>query len=72
MKRQNIRKALIIISFLLFPITIYYFSPFLIIEGMTKGIITGSFILFTLNQVGYKKFVWFLLINRQRVASGTG
>lgn len=48
MKRQNIRKALIIISFLLFPITIYYFSPFLIIEGMTKDIITGSFILFTL------------------------
>lgn len=47
MKRQNIRKAIIIISFLLFPITIYYFSPYLIIMGMAEGIISGSFILFT-------------------------
>lgn len=48
MKRQNMRKAFIVISFLLFPIIIYYFSPILIIEGMTRGIITGSCILFAL------------------------
>ncbi len=33
MKRQNIRKLLLIISMLLFPITIWYMSPYLIIQG---------------------------------------
>lgn len=47
MKRQNIRKAILIISLLLFPITIYYFSPYLIIQGAAQGIITGSFLVFT-------------------------
>ena len=37
---------MIIISFLLFPITIFYFSPYLIIMGASQGIITGSFIVF--------------------------
>lgn len=46
MKRQNIRKALILISFFLFPITLSYFSPVLIIEGAARGIIVGSFLLF--------------------------
>lgn len=46
MKRQKIRYIVIVISFLLFPITIYYFSPILIIMGALEGIITGSFILF--------------------------
>jgi len=44
--RQKIRKAIILISFLLFPITIYYFSPVLIIEGAHEGVITGSLITF--------------------------
>jgi ferredoxin-type protein NapH len=48
MKRQTIRKATILISFLLFPLTIFYFSPFLIILGASEGIITGSFIIFSL------------------------
>ncbi|HEY3374470.1 MAG TPA: 4Fe-4S dicluster domain-containing protein [Candidatus Aquicultor sp.] len=47
MKRQRIRKALILISFLLFPVTLNYFSPALIIEGAAKGIVVGSFIIFT-------------------------
>ena len=47
MKKQKVRKALIIISFLLFPITLYYLSPYLIIMGAGEGIITGSFIVFT-------------------------
>lgn len=47
-KRQQIRKALIIISLMLFPVTLYYFSPALIIQGAAVGIITGCFILFGL------------------------
>jgi len=46
--RQKIRKALIIVSLLLFPITINYFSPYIIIDGASQGIINGSFISFTL------------------------
>ena len=47
MNRQNIRKLLLIISLLLFPITIWYMSPYLIIQGAMEGIITGSFVVFT-------------------------
>ncbi len=46
MKRQNIRSLVLLISFLLFPITFYYFSPYVIIMGAMEGIITGSFLLF--------------------------
>lgn len=48
MKRQQIRKLLLIISLLLFPITLYYFSPALIINAGLHGIINGSFIVFVL------------------------
>jgi Polyferredoxin len=48
MKRQQIRKLLLIISMLTFPITLYYLSPALIIQGAAGGIITGSFIVFTM------------------------
>lgn len=48
MKRQRLRKAFTLISFLFFPITIYYFSPYLIVQGAYEGIITGSFIVFGL------------------------
>jgi polyferredoxin len=46
MKRQNVRKLVLICSMLLFPITIYYFSPQLIMVGAVNGVITGSFIVF--------------------------
>lgn len=52
MKRQNIRKLLLIISLLLFPITIWYMSPYLIIQGAMERIITGSFIVFTCMLLG--------------------
>lgn len=42
MKRQNIRKLILIISMLLFPVTIWYMSPYLIIQGAMEGIVTGS------------------------------
>lgn len=48
MARQKIRKAVILISFLLFPVTINYFSPYIIIDAASNGIISGSFITFTL------------------------
>lgn len=48
MKRQSIRKAIILISFLLFPATIYFFSPVLILQGVSEGIIVGSMVTFVL------------------------
>lgn len=48
MKRQQIRKLLLIVSLLLFPVTLYYFSPALIINAGLNGIINGSFIVFVL------------------------
>ncbi len=44
--RQKVRRALILFSFVLFPVTMYYFSPVLIIEGAAQGIVTGSFLTF--------------------------
>jgi ferredoxin-type protein NapH len=46
MNRQNSRKLIVIVSMFLFPITIYYLSPQLIIIGALDGIMTGSFIVF--------------------------
>jgi polyferredoxin len=48
MRRQNIRKLLLVISLLLFPVTLYYFSPALILNAGLNGIINGSFIIFAL------------------------
>ncbi len=45
-KRQSIRKSLLFISLLLFPITLYYFSPYLIVMGVNEGVINGSFLIF--------------------------
>jgi len=47
-KRQRVRKALLFVSLLLFPATLYYFSPMLILQGAAEGIINGSFIVFGL------------------------
>lgn len=44
--RQRIRRILLLISFILFPITIWYFSPYLIIQAASEHIINGSFIVF--------------------------
>lgn len=46
--RQKIRKTILISSFLLFPITIWYFSPCLIIQAASEHIMNGSFIVFSL------------------------
>jgi polyferredoxin len=47
-RRQRIRKALVYISLLLFPVTLYYFSPVIILGGASEGIINASFIVFGL------------------------
>ena len=52
MKRQNIRKLILIIALLLFPLTIYYISPELIILGAMDGIVNGSFIVFLVMLLG--------------------
>ncbi|MGA3093957.1 MAG: 4Fe-4S binding protein [Dehalococcoidales bacterium] len=44
--RQRIRRAIILISFLLFPITFKFFSPYIIMDGASQGIIDGSFFYF--------------------------
>lgn len=45
--KQKIRKIVIFISFLLFPITMNFLSPYVSIDGAMRGIISGSLILFT-------------------------
>ena len=42
--RQKIRKALLILSFLLIPVTVFYVSPLVIMMGSAAGIVTGSFV----------------------------
>lgn len=46
MTRQRVRRTIIFISFLLFPITIWYFSPYLIIQAAFQHILNGSFWVF--------------------------
>ena len=48
MTLQKIRKFTLIISMMLFQITIYYFSPYLIIMAAMQHIINGSFIVFSM------------------------
>ena len=45
-KRQFLRRVMVLASFLLFPVTLYYFSPYIIIEGLSLGVLPGSFFVF--------------------------
>jgi len=47
MKRQQIRKLFLLLALLLFPITIWYFSPALIMNALYLHILNGSFIVFS-------------------------
>ncbi|MBP2031258.1 polyferredoxin [Methanohalophilus levihalophilus] len=47
LKRQEFRKLILIVSFFLFPVTINYLSPYLIIKGASNGIASGSLIVFS-------------------------
>jgi ferredoxin-type protein NapH len=46
--RQNLRKWILIISFVLLPVTLVYISPLIIVMGAAEGVATGSMILFVL------------------------
>lgn len=50
-RRQRWRSALIYVSFMLFPLTIFYLFPVLIVEGAFKGIVVGSLFIFALQFV---------------------
>jgi ferredoxin-type protein NapH len=45
--RQRWRTALLFIALLLFPITLFYLSPYIIVVGAAEGIVNGSFIVFS-------------------------
>jgi ferredoxin-type protein NapH len=47
-RRQRFRKALLFISLLLFPVTLYYFSPAIILQASSLGIVNASLIVFGL------------------------
>ena len=47
-RRQRIRAATLLLSLLLFPITMNYLSPYLIIDSASRGIINASFVIFVL------------------------
>lgn len=47
-RRRSIRRGLTIGSLLLFPVTFYYFSPYVIIAGALAGVAAGSMLLFAL------------------------
>jgi ferredoxin-type protein NapH len=51
-KRQSIRRGILLGSFLLLPVTQFYFSPYLIISGALQGIVVGSFLFFSLLLLG--------------------
>ncbi len=44
--RQTLRRSLIFIPFLLFPVILNYFSPYLIIDGAFQGVVSGSALTF--------------------------
>jgi ferredoxin-type protein NapH len=48
MDRQKVRRTLLMVSLLLMPVVINYYSPYLIIEGSMQGIVVGSMVFFGL------------------------
>ncbi|MEM1484881.1 4Fe-4S binding protein [Oscillospiraceae bacterium PP1C4] len=46
--RQKIRKGILVYSALMFPLTFFFLSPFIIVLSATKGILNGSAMVFGL------------------------
>ncbi len=44
--RSKIRRTIVLISLLLFPVTLNFFSPYVSIHGAINGIVSGSLIVF--------------------------
>ncbi|MBK8796834.1 MAG: 4Fe-4S binding protein [Anaerolineales bacterium] len=47
-RRQQVRRGLLLVAMLIFPLIYYYLSPYLIVEASARGIVNGSFIVFAL------------------------
>jgi ferredoxin-type protein NapH len=45
-RRQAVRRTLLLLSFVAFPLTMNYFSPYLVVDGAFNGIVNGSLIVF--------------------------
>ena len=45
-KRQRIRRTILLVSMLFFPVTLNYLSPYLVISGSWEGVLSGSGLLF--------------------------
>jgi polyferredoxin len=48
LSRQKIRKAILVLSFLLVPVTIFYISPIIVMMGAGEGVATGALVLYVL------------------------
>lgn len=46
MNWMRVRRGILFLSFLLLPVTLFYFSPYLPIYGAISGVITGSILVF--------------------------
>lgn len=46
--RQRIRKGIVLLTFLSFPITMNFLSPYVIVDSAAQGIVNGSLIMFGL------------------------
>ena len=47
-KRQRIRKGMVILAFLSFPVTMNFLSPYVIVDGAMNGMVNGSLVMFGL------------------------
>lgn len=56
-QRQRVRKAVVFVMFLLFPIVMNYLSPYVIIDGAMAGYASGSMLLFGLLFLGSLLFL---------------
>lgn len=45
-RRQSVRRILLLLSFIAFPLTMNYFSPYLVVDSAFQGIVNGSLIVF--------------------------
>lgn len=50
-KRQRTRLGILFASFLLLPVTLFYFSPYLIVLGAFEGVAAGSMVTFAVQLV---------------------
>lgn len=48
MNNQKIRRSILLLSFILLPATLNYFSPYLIIAGLFENVIGGAFVIWML------------------------